>query len=87
VPRFTERKRVRLVAQAWRERWPVKQEQRDAEVKWLCDLVADPETPTRLMLAAARLLIDMDALNVELEREELKNGSGEVTAREALLSE
>jgi hypothetical protein len=79
APRFTKRKRVRLVAQAIRERWPVAQEQRDAEVRWLCDLVTDPETPERLMLAAARLLVEIDLFNLELERErvEVRQGRGD----------
>jgi hypothetical protein len=48
------------------------------------ELALNAETWPRVFLAAVRLILAMDSLALEFERDERKHGGGEVTALEAL---
>jgi len=56
---------TRMIARAVVERWPIKKEYRDAIVKRLMQIVADPTTSPREATSAAKALMAAERQNQE----------------------
>lgn len=59
---------TRLLERAIRQRWPIPEEDREAIVAALADVVQNRRASHRNRVAAARALTAMDALNMEQEK-------------------
>lgn len=59
---------LRLLRRAIRERWPLTEEQRDKLPKWLVQIVSDEELDVRGRVGAAKVLVEMDKLNIQQEQ-------------------
>jgi hypothetical protein len=54
---------TRLMERALRERWPIKQEYREAIIKRLIRIIADPASSAREVASASRALLAAEAQN------------------------
>lgn len=59
---------TRILDRAIRERWPIPEEKRPIIAKTLAEIAANPRASHRNRAIAARILVSMDALNMEQER-------------------
>jgi hypothetical protein len=59
---------TRLVEKAIRQRWPIPEDKRPIIAKTLSEIAANPKASHRNRAIAARILVSMDALNMEQER-------------------
>jgi hypothetical protein len=62
---------LRDVAHAVRHHWPIPDKLREAAVARVAMILADPNQPTRMHLAAVRALADLDGINTHREENEI----------------
>jgi hypothetical protein len=82
---YTTRADMRMVAKAIRERWPVTEEVRKRCVDDAVAILDDAQANHRTRIAALRLLLAADAVNVSRERNEVSATTGEQSAAAAVL--
>lgn len=59
---------LRLLRRAVRERWAIAEELRSSLPRWLGEIVSDDELDVRGRVGAAKVLVDMDKLNMDQEQ-------------------
>ena len=59
---------LRMIQKAMEQRWPIKQEYREALVKRLIRIIADPASSPREVTAASKALIAADSVNIADDR-------------------
>lgn len=61
---------IRMIQKAMEQRWPIKQEYKEALVKRLMRIIADPKSSPREVTAASRALMAAEQQNIGDEQEE-----------------
>jgi len=59
---------LKLLQRAVRERWPIPEAERAKLPRWLLEIVADPDLDVRGRVGAAKVIAELDKLNMAQEQ-------------------